>query len=122
MFLELYGFLIHWFLLRIEDIKPADTTPNLRKKFINTTGGGFDWHQHKVHAFEIGCLLFDLKLTKIWTLTPERNTVVSLFTKPAYQLFENPANTKSKQLKDPVFRLLGLCIKHHEHSSGKNAI
>lgn len=49
-------------------------------------------------------------------MAPERITFITLFTKPAYQLFENPVNAKSNRVKERVFRILGLCVKFYDHS------
>jgi hypothetical protein len=80
----------------------------------------FDWSPQKLKAFDLASWLIDLKLSKIWTLTPDRVNFVTLFTKPAYQLFENPAHAKSNPIKERIFRILSLCIKHYDHLFGKS--
>lgn len=125
LYLELYGFLIHWFLLLAEDNATTSTMVRKSKSSHHSASGGgkdlktFDWGPQKLKAFDLASWLISLKLTKIWTLTPERITFVTLFTKPAYQLFENPAHAKSNPIKERVFRILSLCIKHYDHLSGK---
>ncbi|KAI8389378.1 condensin complex subunit 1 [Blakeslea trispora] len=118
--LEMYGFLIHWFLLQAED--NATTSTMMRKSKANQTAGNndlktFDWSSQKLKAFDLANWLLGLKLTKIWTLSPDRIAFVALFTKPAYQLFENPVYAKSSQMKERIFRVLSLCVKHYDHLS-----
>lgn len=112
--LELYGYLIHWFLLLAED---NTTSSKMVRKSKTTTSDlkTFDWSSQKLKAFDLASWLLDLKLSKIWTLSPDRVNFVTLFTKPAYQLFENPAYAKSNAIKERIFRILSLCIKHYDH-------
>lgn len=114
--LELYGFLVHWFLIQAEDNTTSSTVAR-KSKTSNTSNDlkTFDWSAQKLKAFDLASWLLGLKLSKIWTLAPDRVAFVSLFTKPAYQLFENPVNVKSQQTKDRVFRIISLCIKHYDH-------
>jgi condensin complex subunit 1 len=123
LYLELYGFLIHWFLFLAEDNATSSAMVRKSKSNHRSTAGNdlkvYDWSSQKLKAFDLASWLLSLKLTKIWTLTPDRIAFVTLFTKPAYQLFENPAHAKSSPIKERVFRILSLCIKHYDHLSGK---
>lgn len=117
--LEFYGFLVHWFLLQAED--NTTTSSVLRKSKSSNNSNDlrtFDWSSQKLKSFDLVSWLFGLKLNKIWTMPPDRIAFVNLFTKPAYQLFENPANVKAQQTKDRVFRIISLCIKHYDHLPG----
>ncbi|CAO3636786.1 unnamed protein product [Mucor hiemalis] len=111
--LELYGYLIHWFLLLAED--NTTSSKMVRKAKSTSDLKTFDWSNQKLKAFDLASWLLDLKLSKVWTLTPDRVNFVTLFTKPAYQLFENPAYAKSNAIKERIFRILSLCIKHYDH-------
>ncbi|GAN09384.1 condensin complex component cnd1 [Mucor ambiguus] len=115
--LELYGFLVHWFLLLAEEHSTSSTM--VRKAKSSSTGGHnlktFDWSTQKLKAFDLASWLLDLKLSKLWTLPPDRLTFVTLFTKPAYQLLENPAHAKSSPIKERIFRVISLCVKHYDH-------
>ncbi|KAI9263006.1 non-SMC mitotic condensation complex subunit 1-domain-containing protein [Helicostylum pulchrum] len=114
LYLELYSYLVHWFLMLAEDTVQAPK--NSRKsKATNFNPKAFDWNSQKLKSFDLASWLLDLKLSKIWTLTPDRVNFVALFTKPAYMLFENPLQVKSRPIKDRIFRILSLCIKHYEH-------
>ncbi|EPB86159.1 hypothetical protein HMPREF1544_07061 [Mucor circinelloides 1006PhL] len=115
--LELYGFTVHWFLLLAEE---HSTSSNMVRKNKSGAAGGhnlktFDWSAQKLKAFDLASWLLDLKLTKLWTLPPDRLTFVTLFTKPAYQLLENPAHAKSNPIKERIFRVISLCVKQYDH-------
>lgn len=116
--MELYGYLIHWFLISAEENATISKTAKKSKSSDNDLRT-FDWSNQKLKAFDTASWLLDLKLSKIWTMTPERITFITLFTKPAYQLFENPVNAKSTRVKERVFRILGLCVKYYDHAFGK---
>ncbi|KAL0080987.1 non-SMC mitotic condensation complex subunit 1-domain-containing protein [Phycomyces blakesleeanus] len=115
-YLELYGFLVHWFLLAAEEKTTNVSTKSKKGKARTDDSGRFDWSTQKQKAFDIVGWMLELKLTKIWTMTPDRNTFISLFTKPAYQIFENPSNAKSNEIKKRVFKVLGMCIKNYNHA------
>ncbi|KAI9006529.1 condensin complex component cnd1 [Phycomyces nitens] len=115
-FLELYGFLVHWFLLAAEEKTTSISTKSKKGKARIDDSGRFDWSTQKQKAFDIVGWMLELKLTKIWTMTPDRSTFISLFTKPAYQIFENPSNAKSNEIKRRVFKVLGMCIKNYNHA------
>ncbi|KAI9271447.1 non-SMC mitotic condensation complex subunit 1 [Sporodiniella umbellata] len=114
-YLELYGYLIHWFLNSAEENATISKTAKKSKSDQNDLKT-FDWSNQKLKAFDTASWLLDLKLGKLWTVAPERTTFITLFTKPAYQLFENPVSAKSSRVKERVFRILGLCVKFYEHS------
>lgn len=118
-YLELYSYLIHWFLLLVEDNTTTSKMVVRKSKNSTTDLKTFDWSTQKLKAFDLGSWLLDSKLSKIWTLTPDRVQFVTLFTKPAYQLFENPTHAKSSQIKERIFRILSLCIKNYDHLFGK---
>ncbi|CAO3608092.1 unnamed protein product [Cunninghamella echinulata] len=96
--LEHYIFLIYWFLIQSEEI--------LKSTSLNV---------NKSKTFDLLAWLLELKLTKIWSLTPERTVLINLFTKPCYQVFENAAYIRSTELKSCAFKILSLCVKHYDH-------
>ena len=59
-----------------------------------------------------------LKLSKIFVTTPERDTFVSLFTRPVYLLLENEARVKNVAIRMHAFKVLCVAVKHHGHASG----
>lgn len=65
------------------------------------------------------CKCLGLHLSKIWTATHEKESFISLFFKPAYQILENKENVRVSALKQRVYHVLCLCIKNHNHEFGK---
>ena len=49
-------------------------------------------------------LLLDLE--RLWNQTKPEEQFINLFTKIAFQLLENPLNTKNKQIKNLLFRIV----------------
>jgi condensin complex subunit 1 len=54
--------------------------------------------------------MLEKRISKIWHLNPERDLLLSLFTKPAYQIFEISTSIKNAKVKEIVFHVLGICI------------
>jgi len=62
-----------------------------------------------------------LKLAKIFVTTSERDTFISLFTRPVYLMMENEARVKNTSIKMHSFRVLCIAVKHHGHAYGRYA-
>lgn len=78
------------------------------------------WTVEKQRALDLMCKCLGLHLSKIWTATHEKESFISLFFKPSYQILENKENVKVSALKQRVYHVLCLCIKNHNHEFGKN--
>ncbi|KAG0208089.1 Condensin complex subunit [Mortierella sp. GBA30] len=134
--LEMYGFLIFWVIGITEQRatsraaavdKAGKTTvrPKVRGKGSRSARdangaeeGILTWTSEKQRAMDLMCRCADLSLSKIWTATHEKETFLSLFFKPAYQILENKENVKITALKQRVYRVLCICIKKHNHEFG----
>ncbi|CAO3624953.1 unnamed protein product [Cunninghamella blakesleeana] len=118
IYLEHYIFLIYWFLFQSEDLSKSSTVNSNKSK---KSKGRADENSpatlilQKKKMLNLFAWLLELKLTKIWSLTPERSALINTFTKPCYQLFENPNYIKSADLKLCVFKILSLSVKHYDH-------
>jgi len=77
------------------------------------------WTAEKQRALDLMCKCLGLQLSKIWTATHEKESFISLFFKPAYQILENKENVRVSALKQRVYHVLCLCIKNHNHEFGK---
>ncbi|KAK3842793.1 MAG: armadillo-type protein [Linnemannia gamsii] len=130
--LETYGFLILW-IISLTEQKATSRAVQQEKAAGKATRGkgsraakdGADqeegvttWIAEKQRAMDLMAGLLDQHLSKIWTSTHEKETFVSLFYKPAYQLLENKDNVKIAALKKRAYRVLCLCIKRHNHEFG----
>ncbi|CAG8579451.1 5283_t:CDS:10 [Ambispora gerdemannii] len=79
---------------------------------------GWNWSAQKIITLELISSVLDLRINRIWTSTHERDTFVSVFTKSAYQMLENTANTKIAKLKFCVYKILSKCVKDYNHAFG----
>ncbi|KAG0065308.1 Condensin complex subunit [Linnemannia elongata] len=129
--LETYGFLIMWIISLTEQKATSRAVQSEKAAGKATRGkgsrpkGGADveegvttWIPEKQRAMDLMTSVLDLHLSKIWTATHEKETFVSLFHKPAYQLLENKENVRIVVLKKLAYRVLCLCIKRHNHEFG----
>lgn len=69
-------------------------------------------------ALEVMSKVMKLKLSKIFLTTSERDTFVSLFTRPVYLILESETRTKSTAIRMHCFKVLCIAIKHHGHAYG----
>lgn len=66
------------------------------------------------------CKVLRLKLLRVFVTTSERDTFVSLFTRPAYVVLESEARVKNTALRMYVFKVLCIAVKHHGHAFGNS--
>ncbi|KAI9242455.1 MAG: armadillo-type protein [Podila humilis] len=129
--LEIYGFLIYW-IISITEQKATSKAATMdksgkatRPKGSRAKNDGDDseqgvstWTTEKQRALDLMCKCLGLHLSKIWTATHEKESFISLFFKPAYQILENKENVRVSALKQRVYHVLCLCIKNHNHEFG----
>lgn len=127
--LEMYGFLLQWTLSAVETKaaeKPA-TTPAARSRGGNkgakvkssTKDGNWDSSGQLQVALDVMCKVLKLKLGKLFLTTSERDTFVSLFTRPVYLVMENEQRIKSMAIRMHSFKVLCIAVKHHGHAFGR---
>lgn len=59
-----------------------------------------------------------LPTARIWRTSSERESFVSCFVKPAYQLAEVEANLKSQEVRLGIYKVICLAVKNHSHAFG----
>jgi condensin complex subunit 1 len=126
--LEMYGFLLQWALSAVEvkaAEKPVTAAPARRgtgksAKSAKSAAkdGSWDWTPQIQIALETMSKVFKLKLAKIFLNTSDRDTFVSLFTRPVYLLLENEARVKNMAIRMYCFKVLCVAVKHHGHAFG----
>ncbi|KAG0240937.1 Condensin complex subunit [Actinomortierella wolfii] len=130
--LEMYGFLICWVISVTEQkatSKAATAQPvkgrgkagrsgTKASESGDTEDGASSWTGEKQKALDLMCRCLDLDLHKIWMATHEKESFISLFFKPAYQLLENKENIKLAGLKRSIYRTISLCVVRHNHAFG----
>jgi condensin complex subunit 1 len=125
--LEVYGFLLQWIIAAVE-------TKAAEKSASSTVGrgrggkgakkgagkdGSWDSSAQLQTALDIMSKVLRLKLARIFVTTSERDTFISLFTRPVYLVLESETRVKSQAIKMHAFRVLCIAVKHHGHAFGR---
>lgn len=135
--LEIYGFLLQWVIAGLEarNEKPdssatAGTTVGGQRGKGKAKGKGkavasaaWDSTTQLTTALEVMCKVLNLKvrLLRVFVTTSERDTFVSLFTRPVYLILENEQRVKNNKIKMYIIRVLCIAVKHHGHAFGMSA-
>lgn len=125
--LEMYGFLLQW-TISVVETKAAETTTMTAS--ARTKGGKgskakanmkdtvWDSGQQIIMALDVMCKILKLKLGRIFLTTSDRDTVVGLFTRSVYLIFESEQRLKNTSIKMHAFKVLCIAVKHHGHAFG----
>ncbi|KAI4234918.1 MAG: hypothetical protein LQ349_003488 [Xanthoria aureola] len=126
--LEMYGFLLQWCISAVEvkaAEKPANAAPARgrgagkgAKSKASAKDGAWDPTPQLQTALEIMCKVMKLKLARIFMTTSERDTLVGLFTRSVYLMFESEQRVKNNALRMHAFKALCMAVKHHGHAFG----
>jgi condensin complex subunit 1 len=81
--------------------------------------GSWDSATQLQSALDIMCKVLKLKLSKIFMTTSERDTFISLLTRPVYMVLESEQRVKSTSIRMHSFKVLCIAVKHHGHGYGK---
>ena len=135
--MEVLGFLLQWSIAAVEikaAERPATTAsargrPGVGKTARSRAGhynsgsnhrdGQWDSTSQILSALGIMSKVMKLKLGKVFLTTSERDTFVSLFTRPVYQILESEARTKNSSIRMHAFKVLCIAVKHHGHAFGR---
>ena len=125
--LEMYGFLLQWTIAAVETKaaeKSSTTVPARgRGKPKGKKGAGADgtWDSSTQleTALNTMCKVLRLKLGKIFLTTSERDTFMSLLTRPVYMILESEQRVKSTSIRMHAFKVLCIAVKHHGHGYGR---
>jgi condensin complex subunit 1 len=124
--LETFAFLLQWCISAVETKsaeKPASATAGRAKKGgpkskAAQKDGSWDPSAQLQIAMETMAKVMKLKLAKIFVTTSERDTFISMFTRPVYLLLESETRVKNTSIRMHVFKVLCVAIKHHGHAYG----
>ncbi|KAL5114391.1 condensin complex non-SMC subunit Cnd1 [Pleosporales sp. CAS-2024a] len=123
--LEMYGYLLRWTISAIETraLEKSASAPAARgrgKGVKSKSGGSKDGTWDATAQLEVALdrmsKVLKLKLGRIFVTTSERDTFISLFTRPVYYILENETRVKSNAIRNHCFRVLCIAIKHHGHA------
>ncbi|KAF2417534.1 condensin complex component cnd1 [Tothia fuscella] len=122
--LEVFGFLLQWAVAAVETKaaeKSASSTVGRGRggkgvKKGSNKDGSWDSAPQLQTALDVMSKVLKLKLARIFVTTSERDTFISLFTRPVYLVLESEVRVKSQAIRMHTFRLLCIAIKHHGHA------
>ena len=124
--LEIYGFLLQWTIAAVEtkaaeksSAAPAARGRGKAKKGAAKEGDVWDSTTQLQAALDIMCKIMKLKLTKIFLTTSERDTFISLLTRPVYMILESEQRAKAMPIRMHCFKVLCIAVKHHGHGYGQ---
>jgi len=128
--LEVHAFLLQWAIAAIETkaAEKSASAPAARGRGSGKTGkakasankdANWDPTSQLQTALDVMSKVLKLKLNRVFVTTSERDTFISLFTRPMYLLLENEIRIKNAAIKNHVFRVVCIAVKHHGHAFGK---
>ncbi|KAE8448239.1 hypothetical protein EG329_009669 [Mollisiaceae sp. DMI_Dod_QoI] len=123
--LEVFGFLLQWTIAAVET-KAAEKSTNApaargrgkaakSKTASKDKDGNWDSSAQLQTALDIMCKVLKLKLSKIFLTTSERDTFISLLTRPVYMVLESEQRVKNTAIRMHAFKVLCIAVKHHGH-------
>ncbi|KAH7369679.1 armadillo-type protein [Rhexocercosporidium sp. MPI-PUGE-AT-0058] len=124
--LEVFGFLLQWTTAAVETkaAEKSSSAPAARGRGKGTKSkatagkdkdGNWDSSAQLQTALDTMCKVLKLKLSKIFLTTSERDTFVSLFTRPVYMVLESEQRVKNTAIRMHAFKVLCISVKHHGH-------
>jgi len=130
--LEVFGFLLQWAIAAVET-KAAERSASAGPGRGRGGGRGgkakqagskdkdanWDASTQLQTAMDIMGKVMKLKLGKVFLTTSERDTFISLFSRPVYLILESEARVKSVAIRMHVFKVLCIAVKHHGHGFGE---
>ena len=125
--LEVFAFLLQWCIGSVEAKsaeKPAVPSAKgkagkgAKSKAGAQKDGQWDPSAQLQTALDGMTKVMKLKLGKIFVTTSERDTFISLFTRPVYLVLESEQRVKSTAIRMHAFKVLCVAIKHHGHAYG----
>ncbi|TGO45441.1 hypothetical protein BCON_0391g00050 [Botryotinia convoluta] len=121
--LEIFGFLLQWTIAAVETkaAEKSTTAPVARgrgkasKAKASAKNENWDSSDQLQTALDTMCKVLKLKLSKIFLTTSERDTFISLFTRPVYMVLESEQRVKNTAIRMHAFKVLCIAVKHHGH-------
>ncbi|THV47766.1 hypothetical protein BGAL_0290g00120 [Botrytis galanthina] len=121
--LEIFGFLLQWTIAAVETkaAEKSTTAPVARgrgkasKAKAGAKNENWDSSAQLQTALDTMCKVLKLKLSKIFLTTSERDTFISLFTRPVYMVLESEQRVKNTAIRMHAFKVLCIAVKHHGH-------
>ncbi|KAG5518159.1 hypothetical protein PMAC_003345 [Pneumocystis sp. 'macacae'] len=128
--LEVFSFSLYWLISIIErTISNSSYSQNLSRglKYSKSTRKAqkqetLDLSHFFQNSLDVMCKILNLRLSKLWPITSERDVFVSLFIRSAYLIFENEQLVKIVPVKMRIFKLLCVAVKHQGHAFAQTSL
>ncbi|KIL63463.1 hypothetical protein M378DRAFT_107274 [Amanita muscaria Koide BX008] len=133
--LELYAFLLQWFVSSAEKMKPSEDedAPAAAAGTKSKRGRGgkagtgraagraaasrrretFTWMDNIPATLSLVSKVLRLQTQRIWTTTAERDTFINCLTRIAHNISENEQYMKVQEIRMGVYKVICLSVKHH---------
>ncbi|WVW81595.1 hypothetical protein I302_103590 [Kwoniella bestiolae CBS 10118] len=125
--LEMWAFLLQWFIISAErgagkssDGSTTTTTGKGKKKTTakSSSSTGFAWVEQIPFVLSTIHRVLRIPSGRIWRTSSEKESFISCFSKPSYQLAENELYLKNQEIKLGIYKIICLSVKFHGHSFG----
>ncbi|KAF8207249.1 non-SMC mitotic condensation complex subunit 1-domain-containing protein [Mycena galopus ATCC 62051] len=132
--LEMYAFLLQWFVSAAEKVKPVDgdapgtpatktrkprggkTAATGRSRTAAAKKAEWTWIDQIPTTLNLISKVLRLSTQRIWTTTAEKDTFISCLTRPAYHITESEVYMKQQDIRLSVYKVICLAVKHHGHA------
>ncbi|KAL1939142.1 hypothetical protein VTO73DRAFT_10183 [Trametes versicolor] len=130
--LEIYAFLLHWFVSAAEKVKTSgeDDAPAPAPKARRGRGGKaaasrstarkppeeWSWQDQIPATLNLISKLLRMKTQRIWQTSAERETFINCVVRPVYHITENEQYMKSVEIRRGVYKAICLAVKHQGHA------
>ncbi|OSD04955.1 hypothetical protein PYCCODRAFT_1385425, partial [Trametes coccinea BRFM310] len=131
--LEMYAFLLNWFVSAAEKVKTAgedDLAPAPAPKSRRGRGAKaaqsrstarkppeeWSWQDQIPPTLNLISRVLRIKTQRIWQTSAERETFINCVVRPVYHITENEQYMKSADIRRGVYKAICLAVKHQGHA------
>ncbi|KAH9858536.1 non-SMC mitotic condensation complex subunit 1-domain-containing protein [Lenzites betulinus] len=130
--LEMYAFLLHWFVSAAEKVKTSgdDDAPAPAPKARRGRGGKaaasratarkpaeeWSWQDQVPPTLQLISKLLRVNTRRIWQTSAERETFINCVLRPVYHITENEQYMKSVDIRRGTYKAICLAVKHQGHA------
>ncbi|RPD66651.1 hypothetical protein L226DRAFT_557654 [Lentinus tigrinus ALCF2SS1-7] len=129
--LEMYAFLLNWFVTAAEKVKAAgeEDAPAPAPKPKRGRGGKaatsraaakkpreeWSWTDQIPATLALIAKVLRLKVQKIWQTSGEKDIFIKCVMRPVYHIAENEQYMKTQAIRYGVYKAICFAVKHHQH-------
>ncbi|CDO69101.1 hypothetical protein BN946_scf185042.g3 [Trametes cinnabarina] len=110
--LEMYAFLLNWFVSAAEKGRQAPASRSTARK----PSEEWSWQDQIPHTLKLISRVLHLKSQRIWQTSAERENFINCVVRPVYHVMENEQYMKSADIRRAVYKAICLAVKHQGHA------